>query len=134
MDKKTAYFIIKAQMCSDSGKHLNYQYGHPGWKDRTDKFGYSSKTWFIIKAMNRISQLHGTSGFHYYIGTDNTQIKYTTVVYFNFKIDNEKFQISFHCEDYDIPDRYLKNNTSHYTRWDHKSSREACEALSAWIG
>jgi hypothetical protein len=128
LDKKVAQLIIKAQMCSDSGKRVNNDYFHPGWKKRANKFRYSHKVELIIRAMDRIAQMHGTSGFHYSIGNDGFDI-----VYFDFKIEEKRYQISFHIPE-GVPKRYKKCNDKHVTHWDHNSSREACYALSAWIG
>ena len=129
IDKKVAYLIIKAQMCSDSGKKgIENNYYHYCWKYRSEKFGYGHKNMLIFRAMDRIAQMHGTSGFHYFIGHDRFDI-----VYFNFKIEGNKYQISFHVPG-GVPERYKKYNDKHVTHWDHNSSREACYALSAWIG
>jgi hypothetical protein len=132
LDKKVAQLIVKAQMCSDSGKGIDNNFYHPGWKKRANKFGYDHKRKLIIMAMDRIAQLHGTSGFHFYIGSDK-ELYDCTVVYFNFKIYDERFQISFHVPE-GIPSRYMKTNSKHYTKWDHKSSVRACYELMAWMG
>ena len=131
LDKKVAELLIKAQMCSDSGKHIWNTYGHSNWKSKADKFGYGHKVKLITAAMDRISQLHGTSGFSYYVGDDN----YMDVVYFNFKYNYVPMQISFHVPE-GIPSRYMKNNKSHRTKWDGKrgGSMEAVDFLSWYIG
>lgn len=129
LDKKAAHLIIKAQMCSDSGKGVENGYYHYAWKYRADKFGYGHKNMLIFRAMDRIAQLHGTSGFHFSVSTKG----YCDIVYFDFKIEETRYQISFHVPG-GVPERYKKCNNKHVTHWDHCSSREACYELSAWIG
>ncbi len=126
LDKKISIMLIKAQMCSDSGKGYQDTYAHPEWKRRADKFGYDHKVEFIIKIMDRISQLKGKSGFSYYVGGDD----FSDIVYFNFKYYGERYQISFHVPE-GIPAKYKKNNSSHYTKWKGcGSSIEATYVLS----
>lgn len=131
LDKKVASLLIKAQMCSDSGKHIIDDYLHPEWKRRADKFKYNHKVQLICAAFDRISQLKGKSGFAYYVGYDNGM----DVAYFNFKYEGKRYQISFHVPE-GIPSRYFKANEKHFTKWNgiRFGSVEATRFLTWYIG
>lgn len=133
LDKKVTVLLIKAQMCSDSGKGKEYNsFDHPEWKKVSSKWGYDHKEQLIYAACDRISQLHGKSGFSFYFGTDD---RLNDVVYFNFKLNNKRHQISFHLP-YGVNERYLKSsNKNHHTKWDGKigGSEEACQLLSDYL-
>ena len=129
LSKSCAKYIVLAQMCSDAGKGIWAEYEHRAWRVRAEKFGYRNKPMFIMKAMDEISKLRGTSGFHYFISRGIAEWgEPCDLVYFNFKIEGVRHQISFHVPEL-VPDRYLKRS-GHGTRWDEKSSREACLALA----
>lgn len=133
LDKKVASLLIKAQMCSDSGKGIGSTYGREKWKARSNKWGYAHKPQLIFAAFDRISQLKGKSGFSFYIGYDSWNGM--DVAYFNFKLDGKRYQISFHMPE-GIPNRYRKANTKHHTKWNgiYLGSVDATALLSGYLG
>jgi len=133
LDKKVASLLIKAQMCSDSGKHIIDDYLRPEWKRRANKFGYNHKVQLICAAFDRISQLKGKSGFAFYVGYDYDLCM--DVAYFNFTFEGKRYQISFHVPE-GIPNRYFKANKNHYTKWNgiRFGSVDAVRLLTLCIG
>ena len=134
LDKATAEYIIKAQMCSDSGKGIQDDFCHPGWKDHADLYGYSHKDQLILWACRRICKLKGRSGFHFYIKESGSFL----LVYFNFKINEygceRRKQISFHVKNPSLDlYRFVTKENGHATYWDHGSSREACYDLVNYL-
>ena len=121
-DKIIARNIILAQTASDGGK---------GIEDIKNLFpvsniayykGYVAKDGYIKKAIQGI-QKNKNSIFRFYVKKDKNISNY--IIYFNFKVDGERFQVSFHSfKDWS---KYERGNCQ--TRWDKKDSREACLRL-----
>ena len=70
--------------------------------------------------------------FHYWIENTPDQNGYDSViVYFDFKIDGKRHQISFHTPMNQVKGVLVKNKTGRKTRWDKEigGSREAAYLL-----
>ena len=139
LDKAVAMYIIKAQLCSDAGKNYSLGSNRPMNK-RASRKGYSRKDFFIEKAIEKISQMKGKSGFSFWIDTiyesdGEIEIVYQTIVYFNFNLYGERRQVSFHSFSTFDKYRLSKYNAQHRTRWDKNigGSRDACADLYNYI-
>lgn len=128
LDKVVAEYLIKAQLCSDGGKHFLNDW-HP-WTKKANEVGYGNKDYFISKAIRRISSKAYT-GFSYYIAEQSN----CYIIYFNFKYNGERKQISFHSFGNWKKISDSNSNKRHATRWDKDlgGSREACFELYDYI-
>lgn len=124
--KKIARDIVLAQVASDAGKNIFHtelnQLEMPSiWEAENE--GYANKDKYILRALDRISKNPNT-GFKFSVkelGFDRY------IVYFSFKINEKKYQVSFHSFERSLL-RFAINSAG--TRWDKKSSRDACVALA----
>ena len=123
LNKSICTYLIKAQLCSDAGKNIYPSSTKAGKVAR--EYGYDHKDYFIQKAMDKINSTP-MSGFSYYV-EPGFGIGADTIIYFNFKFNGERHQISFHS--YSSFKSYQSN--SHKTRWDKKisGSRRSCDLL-----
>lgn len=139
-DRYAARHIILAQSASDGGKYDWEEAEIPRFLIPSDPHackrawtrGYPAKDEHILCAVREIARRRGASGIHFYVTVDSERIaKY--LVYFTFKIEGERYQVSFHSFD-DRLRRFIKaGDRSHHTRWDHKISRDACCVLAAHV-
>lgn len=133
LNEAVARHIILAQIASDGGKRIDDLWeavrGYMPGARKAMFCGYDDKDRRIIKALDLISAAHGRSGFSYYI-TKDPGLYRMTLVYFNFKVHGQRYQISFHT--YLDLSKYTRSgkNASHKTKWDEKSSREAALYLA----
>lgn len=169
LNEAIARELILAQAASDGGKHikdlLDLTPYVPGLR-KAYKKGYPAKEDHMRNAVAMIKTAHGRSGFSFY-ETKDPKIQYRTndmtLVYFNFKVDGIRYQISFHSpgpieihgikdmkeimnaeyRDCDrrnsgytapgIKDRKEFMNARHKTHWDRKDSRYAARVLAEKI-
>ena len=92
------------------------------------KNGYKNKDHCIIEAIKAI-QKNPNSGFRYHVKIDRTLYggAHCFVVYFNFKIGTEAYQVSFHC----FSNLWRFVNRKCVTRWKKKhSSKESVIKLA----
>ena len=127
LDRYIAKQIIFAQLASDGGKKdkevLNRISSFVPLSEVHYKKGYHAKDHCIINAIRAI-QRNPQSGFRYHVKADRTLYSgaHVFIVYFNFKIGGERYQISFHT--FDNMWRFV--NQQCVTRWQKKySSKEA---------
>ena len=129
VEKAIAKSIILAQVASDGGKNISeirdilgndsyYVYGQ----------GYNAKDRYIFSAIELICRNRDTS-FHFSVMSGKGVSPY--LVYFTFKIDGKRHQVSFHSYNNNLG-RYKSKN--HMTRWDEKDSRETCVKLAQAYG
>lgn len=135
LDKYIAKQIILAQIASDGGKRQNdvLQRITPllPISKKYYKKGYKNKDHCIIEAIKAI-QKNPNTGFHYHVKVDRTLYSgaHVFIVYFNFKIGTEAYQVSFHS--FSNLWRYV--NKKCVTRWKKKhSSKEAVIKLAYYI-
>lgn len=124
MNKKIAKAIILAQVASDGGKKIDdiAEISLITWSA-----GYSAKDRLIKSAIKDILRSRGHSIFSFYVTNDDSIGSY--LVYFNYRLNGERRQISFHTFG-DYFWRFVTNNNTHHTRWDEGSSR--ANALELW--
>lgn len=132
VDKEIALLLCRAQNASDGGK---YYYGRPDapWHEislhqRDFTRGYNIKDELIMKACSLIAC--NKSSFSFSIQACN-YAHTKALIYFNFRLNGEKRQISFHSlqgkEEWGWGN--LWNNKAHKVRFDKGSSREAANDL-----
>ena len=132
MDKYIAKQIILAQIASDGGKNqkdvLERVLPLLSISKLYYKKGYYAKYHCIIEAIKAI-QKNPNTGFHYHVKVDRTLYSgaHVFIVYFNFKIGIDSYQVSFHC--FSNMWRYV--NKQCITRWKKKhSSKESVIKLA----
>lgn len=129
-DRKIAEAIVYAQMASDAGKHKYDLHTEKGNKARHTKYaGYSFKDGYIFSA---IQMINGTKncGFRYYITAQPDQNGYNSfVIYFTFKVDGKRKQVSFHS----FNKKLWKDKVGDgmITHWDRQigGSVKSCQSL-----
>lgn len=132
LNKYIAKYIILAQIASDGGKKQNSVLARiapllPITKKYLKK-GYKNKDYCILEAIKAI-QKNPNTGFRYHVKVDRTLSSgaHVFIVYFNFKINGESYQVSFHC--FSNLWRYV--NKQCVTRWKKKhSSKESIIKLA----
>ena len=133
-DKYIAKAICQAQIASDKGKGL-YNIGLKNNSDREASYsGYGCKEKYILSAITMIRKTH-SNVFNYYCIKDNDQNGYDSIItYFDIKLPEGRFQVSFHTPYSKSSDELDKLvGTGRKTRWNKKygGSIEGCEALIA---
>ncbi len=126
--------IISAQIASDSGKGKIFDYNDCNIRsfEYALKKGYGVKPEYIAKAINKI-RTNPQCGFNYYVEKTPDQNGYASILaYFDIKIDDVRYQVSFHTpingDGVDLLTPFI--NSGRKTRWRRKiDSRESCEAL-----
>lgn len=132
MDKYIAKQIILAQIASDGGKErddvlIRVSSLLPIGKVYFKK-AYDAKDHCIIKAIKAI-QKNPNSGFRYHVKVDRTlwSGSHVFIVYFDFNINEEHYQISFHT--FSNMWRFVSKQC--VTRWKKKhSSKESAIKLA----
>lgn len=130
LNRYIAKQICIAQICSDAGKgirELSFE------NDKTTLYKsvesrYAGKDIAIQRAISKINSLGNKSGFHFYVTNKSGMSYYPYIIYFDFKVNGKRYQVSFHSGN-DIFEKYIKKGTSHRSTWDHESSRQACQKL-----
>lgn len=146
LNEAIANAIIKAQVASDGGKNIDdikriLPYSNLVWKK-----GYSVKDEYIFQAIKLILQAGKRGkecGFRFYVA--GSHIEYYDdwvncyIVYFDFKIGVERYQVSFHSFNRGL-EKYRHKSDSYYkTRWNkkrdghRKSSRSSVQILKKWV-
>ncbi|MCQ2088490.1 MAG: hypothetical protein MJZ37_10590 [Bacilli bacterium] len=124
--------LIRALKASDEAKTFNKL------SQKSDK-NYNKKSIAIKKAIEKISE-NKNSIFRYSIYS-SPQCGGSFIIYFEFDIDDEKYQISFHSpyvamniEEYQFFNRLVKRRNYH-TKWNglYGGSREAANILKEVI-
>lgn len=123
-------YLVLAQISSDAGK---------GIYDIADiipignvyaKKEYRAKDALILKAIKLISSSNKT-GFHFSVKHCYEYSSNAFLVYFNFKLNGKRMQISFHSFSNRL-ERWISKQ-SQSTRWDKKSSRNSAIALAEYL-
>ncbi len=129
LDTYIAKCIIGAQVGSDAGKGI-YQISEadPWAADN----GYDAKDYYIRKAIKAVIR-NKESGVYFYVTPDYEGVA-EYIVYFNYKIDGVRKQISFHSFDKRL-ERYVTSKSKKCkTSWTYKrDSRDNCVELYNYI-
>ncbi len=128
MDKNVAKAIINAQICSDAGKGL-FEVENSTLLELMRKKGYKGKDTQIFKAIEIINRKKNT-GFYYSVITDKRYVA-LYIVYFNFKLNGKRKQVSFHSFDKRLH-KYICPECK--THWDKKDSRQTVIELAKHFG
>lgn len=135
MDKYIAKQIVLAQLASDGGKHQDDVLSHVSSLLPIGgvyyKKGYDVKDRCIINAIKAI-QRNPNTGFIYHVKVDRTLYSgaHVFIVYFNFKLGGESYQISFHT----FCNMWRFVNRKCVTRWKKKhSSKESTIRLAYYL-
>lgn len=129
-DKYIAYCIAGAQIASDAGKgiqEISFKKFIPQYESTLDG-RYRSKDGFIIEAIKTINSTP-KCGFNYYVTKGKDQNGYSSfIIYFDFKVNGKRKQVSFHCFNNKLIQFVGKGRK---TRWDHqiRGSRAAANLL-----
>ena len=126
--------ILMAQDASDAGKgHRRYGAAYyPGWNNAR-VMGYSLKQAMIIRAL-RMIDTSPPMGISYWVEYAPDQNGFDSVlVYFEWKEDRRRFQVSFHNPARKAGDLLQWVGKGRQTHWNHKmgGSRESCDYLNA---
>lgn len=129
--------IVAAQIASDAGKGIyDIDFNHLNIKSfkMAEKFAYDVKPGFILKAIEIINS-NPQCGINYYVSADEDQNGYDSViVYFDIKINDERFQVSFHTPLNKADDLIRLVGTGRKTRWRRiVGSRESCQKLICYL-
>ena len=123
--KNIALTIVRAQACSDAGKHIYYLDLNDETSNRLIGREYEAKDEQILKAINIICRLSSErAGVKFDVIVDPEKIAYY-IVYFTYYIDSQKRQISFHSFSSKVG-KFCKNSK---VRWDMQDCRKNCREL-----
>lgn len=133
LNQKVVKCLILAQAGSDAGKHLDIT-EYPEWVQNVlAKYnGYYIKDRMILKALQECSRTK--TGFYYSVQKDNCMDPddpFNTVVYFKYKVNRERRQISFHTG----MDLSWLNKPEKRTRWskNYESRNDVYELIDMML-
>ena len=136
MAKITLKSIVKdicyAQCCSDAGKYiymLSYFSSNAKVFNKCEYFAYEDKAFYIKRAIDQIRHAPYV-GVNYYIDID---MRENYIVYFNIKVGDKRYQVSFHVPGFDNNNKLLweyQDFGRRPIRWKSShSSRDNCIKL-----
>lgn len=125
------HLVATAQAHSDEGKKPKSYYGIDvpilKFTGKTCENGYPGKDAAILAAIQIINN-HKPMGVNYYVKNNGDNV----IVYFNFKIDGKRYQVSFHSFFNELFKLIGKGSPC---RWEKKiSSRRTCQILLGLCG
>lgn len=122
--------IVMAQIASDSGKGIHEIHltggNYPG------STGYRSKEFYELRALKMIDSAY-RCGINYWCELAPDQNGYESIiVYFDIKVDDMRFQVSFHNPANNCIGLWGYVHHGRKTRWTRNldGSRRACEELA----
>lgn len=133
MERKVAFLIATAQRASDFGKFDRLDHDDQAASNVLGQligkaadelcryWEYALKDVCVRKAIHRIKS-NPNSEFHFRV-TPSEMVGPKYVVYFDFKVEGKRRQVSFHSFDGKLARFVERKPTGH---WDRKSSRQAC--------
>ena len=107
----------------------HWNYPTPKKHTRSGDLGYGTKDGYILQAIRLISS-RKESGYNFYVEAAPDQNGYDSyVIYFDFKIEGKRHQVSFHTFSDKKFAAYVGKGRK--THWDHNlgGSRESCHLL-----
>lgn len=121
--------IVYAQVCSDAGKGIYEIKGqNPNFKS-CEQYKYKDKNFYLLRAIKQIENSKYI-GITYYVSRE--EVRDNLIVYFNIKVNNIKYQMSFHSPGFEksnIPLREYVDKTP-VIRWRKRySCRETAKTL-----
>ena len=132
LNEAVAKAIILAQVASDGGKGIRDIKRILPVSNLYYQMGYEVKDEQIWKAVHLIlkaGRAHKECGFRFYVEPCYDFMAPCSIVYFDFRVFGEKYQVSFHTFDPAFEKYAIKKEKGYYGRWDHASSRNAVRVL-----
>ena len=128
MNKQAVRRIVLAQVASDGGKGITdlldvIPSNFLSAAQRAWDSGYAVKDKLLEQACVIVA-CHRDGDIHFFVTEDKEGIAHY-IVYFDVKIGDKRWQVSFHSFSY-IWAKWAKSTVASRGHWDHKSSREAC--------
>lgn len=124
-DRRIAEAIVLAQVASDGGKLIDDIYTISKRSRKTWLSGYDSKDAEIMRAIKMILSSKESS-FRFYVHEEDPH--HMVIVYFDWRKNGIKKQISFHSFNHDFAK--FSKKAKYATRWDEKVSRSTAIALA----
>ena len=126
--KEIARHIVLSQIASDGGKKIfELKINNSSSVARR---GYEVKDQHILNAIKLINNSRGQSGFYYYLENRGDQNgNPSKIIYFSFKIEGKRYQISFHSFAGGEIKEMAARQKGLRSHWDHKDSRVNCQLL-----
>lgn len=112
---------------------LGLLFTNPEFAAKAERFGYSEKTAYILKALRLINS-NRRCGWNYWVERTADQNGYSSIItYFEYKNDGtDELQISFHTPFNKSPvelDKMAYGKKGRRCHWDRKGSRKNCQIL-----
>ena len=132
MNKQAAKAIILAQVASDGGKGIIDLLDAlpetlmPSTKKAWNA-GYAFKDELLERACTIVAR-HHDADIHFFVTEDKQGIA-NYIVYFDIKVNNKRWQASFHSFGKRWS-KWMKSTVTSRGNWDHKSSRATCLELA----
>lgn len=130
IDKKIAEAIVYAQIASDAGKGIKIlKTNKIGKSQSTVDKGYNSKDGYIFSALNLIRNTKNC-GYKYYVTAQPDQNGNPSfIIYFNFKVNGKREQVSFHSFNKKLWKGLVGSGTVCHWQGGIGGSRKACKKL-----
>lgn len=130
IDKKIAEAIVYAQIASDAGKGIEILEGRNVFKyNSTVDKGYHSKDGYIFSALNLIRNTKNCSYKYYVTAQPDQHGNPSFIIYFNFKVNGKREQISFHSFNKKLWKELVGSGTICHWQGGIGGSRKACQKL-----
>jgi len=133
VDRYIAEAIVSTQVASDAGK---CKYEITLKNNFAMHEGYDAKVHFQVRALEMIRNSKRSNFNYYVVRAEDQNGCDSVIVYFDFKIDGKRYQVSFH-NPYDRSYRLKKYiGSGRVTRWnnDRNTSRYGCIKLIEYYG
>ena len=130
IDKKIAEAIVYAQIASDAGKGIEILEGRNVFKyNSTVDKGYHSKDGYIFSALNLIRNTKNCSYKYYVTAQPDQHGNPSFIIYFNFKVNGKREQVSFHSFNKKLWKELVGSGTVCHWQGGIGGSRKACKKL-----
>ena len=130
IDKKIAEAIVYAQIASDAGKGKLILEGRNIFKyNYTVDKGYNAKDGYIFSALNLIRNTKNCSYKYYVTAQPDQNGNPSFIIYFNFKVNGKREQVSFHSFNKKMWKELVGSGTICHWQGGIGGSRKACQKL-----
>ena len=130
IDKKIAEAIVYAQIASDAGKGIEILEGSNLRKYMsTLSKGYHAKDGYIFSAIKLIRNTKNCSYKYYVTAQPDQHGNPSFIIYFNFKVNGKREQVSFHSFNKKLWKGLVGSGTVCHWQGGIGGSRKACKKL-----
>lgn len=130
LDKKIAEAIVYAQIASDAGKGIEILEGSNLRKYMsTLSKGYHAKDGYIFSAIKLIRNTKNCSYKYYVTAQPDQHGSPSFIIYFNFKVNGKREQVSFHSFNKKMWKELVGSGTICHWQGGIGGSRKACQKL-----